>query len=471
MNSTTSPTREQVREELEKIISKEFSGSPTRRALLEYIVSSSLNGEEMSGKDISSFIFPGIDPDSGNVKVNVSFIRDHLESYFASEGARDLVHIELPIGRTYKATFSYRYNPEAYRLYEKGLSFLGSDGRANRLQAKRCFDLAILADNTLSAAHVSRLQVSICELLIEHVLATKQYEGSCVPEFLEGEIETLDSNPTFWFAWCLHGMARLIMRHFEKAKEAFERALSLDSVQTSANICYAFYLLVTGKREEALRASQLWDNSKVDDRMYVARGLFFYLAGERRSAIESLLSPRVLGREMIVINLLLQGLIKLSSEQKYNYYEGRMKIFLASSPWSISSNGEEEMEFSQNLYEYRSDYKKGENGFWRGYVFPDLFPGFNILALAKNAKKFNDEKAEAEELLAQLQKKFDARSFQLAIASLAVGQKNNAVKYLRQATIDGDVLARFTDVWPFLSELRGHPALERLNKTLAMVYQ
>jgi tetratricopeptide (TPR) repeat protein len=480
MSTTNTPTKQQVREELEKVIrSKEFEGRQVLRQLLEHIVGYSLDGEERSGKEVAIVVFPASDPDSTNVKANVFSVRDKLASYFAGDGAADLVRIDLPMGRTYRATFSYKYNLEAVRLYEKGLGLLGMDGHAGRLHAKQCFDLAIRADANMSAAHLAKLQIAIIDYLLENALGTKRLPRPSVPRPFEGELDAMKANPGSWLAWCLHGTARMLGGQLEEATKAFEKALSLDLEKTNANICFAFYVLLTGRREEALRLSALWDKSSVDGGELVARGLFFYLAGERESAIEALQSFRIEQGEMITVNLLLQGLVNLEAD-RYHWEFAQEWIFLASRHWTDLQEGCEGdgdyWELLRGTYKCRMLEQKTEGRFWTGYRFPKIFPGFNILAEGKLANVARFEKgafAEAEQLLHELEAVDELEttpSLQLAIGNLAVGRKDKAVHHLRRAVDDGDFWTLYMDRLPFLAALKGYGAFEELKAELPAAY-
>jgi hypothetical protein len=90
----------------------------------------------------------------------------------------------------------------------------------------------------------------------------------------------------------------------------------------------------------------------------------------------------------------------------------------------------------------------------------------NILALAKR-ERHADTQSEAEALLAELADRDEARPFQLALASLAVGRKEQAVDYLSRAAYGGDVLALHLGIWPFLRELDGYAPFEQLKSEVS----
>jgi len=467
MTMPSTPTETEVKLALERLcLSSEFMGSPVQRSLLEYVVGYSLVGEDRTGKDIAVVIFPGSDPDSSNVKANISFVRDKLRTYYSNDGKQEPVRIDLPIGRTYKASFSYQYKLEALQLYERGTALLGADSHASRLQTIKYFDLAIEADRTLSAAYLARLQVTICDVLLQQATAMDRL-GPGFSYFgpLDGELEALEANPSSWFAWCLHGTSRLMGRKIEKARLAFEKALSFNPEQTSLNIGYIFYLLFTGRKEEALRLSELWDESCVDERLITARALFFYLAGEWRAAVKRLPAATASAREIISVNLLLQGLSYLERDRAD---ASHWRIFLASQPWNpYELDYDTHYQSKSSLFEIQMLTNWGDEGFWKKYGLPELFSGFNILALVNVATSHASERAEAMELFTQIENEMSTSWFQLAIASMAVGRHEEAFRCLRGAIEVGDIFALHFDKWPFLSKLRDHPAFEELRVEVA----
>jgi tetratricopeptide (TPR) repeat protein len=482
MDTIGTPSRTEVHQQLEKIFSTDaFDGAPTRRSLLEYIVVFSLNGEEKGGKEIAPVIFPLSDPDSTNVRVNVSFVRDMLATYYADKGSQDLVKIDLPIGRTYKASFSYKFNVVAVNYYKRGVALAGGAGHMARLQAKQCFDHAILHDSTLAAAHIAKFELTICDRLINLALARRLVNVNA--EFrrpLDGELESLESNPGSWYAWTLHGIARLIGGRRQEAEQAFEKALVLDAARTTRNMCYGFYLLLNGDREKALEAAMSWEASFIDERMYIVRALFFYLAGIGPSAIRAIEVPRVLAPEMITITVLLQGLTYLESTCYGPHYFLR-SLYMACSDWEKaidmpSGFTEEEKHLFSPAHscDARMNTLDCDQPFWTGYAGPDfsLLPGFNIFALARVAKPNSFHHAEALELLRQLEKRErnsdNVRPLQLAIAYLGFGEKQKAVKFLRKALVHGDDLVWHLDYLPLFKELKGYAPFDRLQKTIAL---
>ncbi len=95
----------------DKIInSKEFAGSQTHRKLLEYLIQSYLNDENIKETTIASEIFErNADFDSTEdpiVRVNMHNLRLKLDSYYDDEGKGDKYRLEIPKGH-----YSLKFSP------------------------------------------------------------------------------------------------------------------------------------------------------------------------------------------------------------------------------------------------------------------------------------------------------------------------------------------------------------------------
>ena len=94
-----------IRDQLDRLLrSREFGKSRRRRQFLEYIVNETLAGrsDRLTGYHLALEIFgrpdtfdPVIDP---VVRVEAARLRDKLREYYAGDGQRDPVQIELPKG-------------------------------------------------------------------------------------------------------------------------------------------------------------------------------------------------------------------------------------------------------------------------------------------------------------------------------------------------------------------------------------
>lgn len=100
-----------IREELERVLaSHEFRATKRSQAFLRYVVENKLQGRADSLKErtIGVDVFgrqPSYDPsDDATVRVKAGEVRRRLGQYYATEGARDPIRIDLPAG-TYVPEF------------------------------------------------------------------------------------------------------------------------------------------------------------------------------------------------------------------------------------------------------------------------------------------------------------------------------------------------------------------------------
>ena len=118
------------------------------------------------------------------------------------------------------------------------------------------------------------------------------------------------------------------------------------------------------------------------------------------------------------------------------------------------------------LFENASVIRRTEWSFLieeRGYAPPqaERFAGLIILALAKGGN--DDEAAKRFELLKQ--QRF-VKPFQMAIAHIAMGEEDEAVRLLTHACKYGDILALWLRIWPVFDLVRHRSPLERLVENL-----
>ncbi len=100
------------KEILKKILeSKTFRNSQTYQNLLKYLVTASINNENLKEYDIAIEIFgkdasfnPAEDP---TVRVYISNLRKKLKKYYADEGKHDKIRLAIPSGH-YAVTFSHK---------------------------------------------------------------------------------------------------------------------------------------------------------------------------------------------------------------------------------------------------------------------------------------------------------------------------------------------------------------------------
>jgi len=107
------PSEDAIRGELARVLnSHEFRASKRSQEFLRYVVERTLSGEasRLKERNIGTDVFgrpSSYDPsDDATVRVKAGEVRKRLSLYYASEGARDTVRIDLP-GGTYVPEFAF----------------------------------------------------------------------------------------------------------------------------------------------------------------------------------------------------------------------------------------------------------------------------------------------------------------------------------------------------------------------------
>jgi hypothetical protein len=121
------PGEEQIREELERVLSShEFRSSKRRQEFLRYVVEHTLSGrgEMLKERTIGIDVFgrpAAYDPgEDATVRVKAGEVRKRLGLYYSTEGARNPIRIELPSG-TYVPEFHPQLAPTPIPIAPPGV--------------------------------------------------------------------------------------------------------------------------------------------------------------------------------------------------------------------------------------------------------------------------------------------------------------------------------------------------------------
>src|ERR1700678_1709782 len=108
MRDHEKPRRTEILEQLEKILESPYLiNAETQGKILRRMVESAISGETIKQQDLQEVTPVHYDADSSKGRQNALFVRRKLQNYYAKEGRYDLVVIDLPPGRSYRADFSY----------------------------------------------------------------------------------------------------------------------------------------------------------------------------------------------------------------------------------------------------------------------------------------------------------------------------------------------------------------------------
>lgn len=111
--TTAQPTEDEIRAELERILSsRSFEQAERHKRFLSFVVDESLagRGDRLKGYAIAISVFDrpeDFDPQADPlVRVEAGRLRKRLAEYYANEGSDDPVHVSIPRG-TYKVRFNF----------------------------------------------------------------------------------------------------------------------------------------------------------------------------------------------------------------------------------------------------------------------------------------------------------------------------------------------------------------------------
>ena len=157
LNTPNSPTREEIRSQLEKIVcSQAFRGAELLKSFLRYVIDRTLDGSESDVKEytIATEVFgrkESYDPRIDSVvRVQAARLRSKLREFYLNEGRSELVHVNLPKGH-YIPFFSYSgSNSRLGQVSATGGRVLMSVGDEAHRAIKRSWER--LASSFLSAA-------------------------------------------------------------------------------------------------------------------------------------------------------------------------------------------------------------------------------------------------------------------------------------------------------------------------------
>jgi len=410
------PSRDEVLQQLQHmLLSAIFKNAPNRAMLLVFVVERTLAKQRMTEDSIGKKLFPGYTKDaSDDVRVTATHLRKSLTRYFASEGATDLVVIELPQGPSYRTRFTYNPKKNIIRRYELGRSLLNS---------LRYSDLVIgysvfinLINVRFAPGHSSLADSQLRLTLISHFTSRRnalrvdlsEVEGYCHAHYMLGAVES----------W---------QRNWNAARKSFAKAFELDPVKASNCVYYPVFLLAVGEVDRALamvRATALM--SPGDILAQFAAALFLHVTrnfGEVKKYIDGPLFGATLQNNWLALSISVMNMLALGDLTEVDRLLSRPE----------------------------------QQDMWHSYSMRD-----NSLGLIALVRAEQGNRAEAQAILASLLEDPDNRPEQVAMAHIAVGQIEEAIALLRASLDNGNPMWMWLNLWPVFDPLKGHPAFKDL---------
>jgi tetratricopeptide (TPR) repeat protein len=428
------PRETEIIAQLEKILaSRYFVDADTQAKILRLMVESAISGTVIKQEDLET-VNPThfLKEESTKGRQNAFFVRQKVRKYYAKEGADDLVEIELPPGRSYKALFRYKINAAAIRAVRRARKYIERPSGASHFDAGYDFYLAEKAGPPAASTKAEQAMMELKHCLYDNLFKIYGKYGANPSSAEVHALQAIRINENCWNAYIVLGAARLMRFKWGQAGESFEKAKTINRVETVKSLWYAAYQIIIGNTSEALMASkeQALDNPE-EACFQIVYALFLYLARRFDEAGSQLADCVANDYEEKLINLL-SGLIKLAKGEAADAYEKFDEI----DPIS-----DHDREFT--LFWSRRDYIKLEN------IRTGYFSGFKILSLAKSGNL-----KEALEMMARFKREYPVKGLQSALGYLAVGDNRRALIRLHRAACEGDFFLNLFHILPVFDDLR-----------------
>jgi len=432
------PSLTETRAQLRKITgSPIFKNSPSQTALLEEFVNLYLSNTPIKGDAIGSRVFPGFIPArSSDVRVHARSLRLTLADYYAGEGQRDPIIIDVLKGRNHPLTVQYNPRSEPVKWYTKALQQL----RSSNLP----YTQKDLTDAITAAINSKVSFVPIVSLAAEVQLLFAAF-WTCSPEaaFIEARKlanMALEENDSLWRAHVANGACHMCEWRWEAAGNAFEKALALSPSETESDVWYLIFLAATDRLDEAIRIAKRHSEAAEETAIWrTVYGLILY-AGRRFHEAYDQLSPAHAANPFAYLPRLLLGLWALAGD------DGK-----GGEGW-VGWTGIKELAEMDSL----------------SFNFWDPYPGFTVLFLANqvNHEKAREDLANMERNAADSDD--DRRSWDLAVAYMSGGEFDKAIAKLKRLAELRHPLLVWLHLWPFFDPLRDEPGFKLLISKMGL---
>jgi tetratricopeptide (TPR) repeat protein len=440
------PSNYEIERQLDRILkSEKFTRSPALSQFLRFAVESDLRDRKISEAIIAREVF-GREPDDDQhfVRVNASHLRDALAEYY--ESASDLIRITGPEGRGYRPTFSYNPQSEAELAYRVGLQVFEKGFYGNHVVDSSGLELLLEDEPGHAQANAAVGLARIYFALYGRGrFTTGQKRIASARELAE---ESIRLNPRLCMAHIALGAVCCCQFKWSEAKSSFDTALKLDRAHTSAHPVYLVFLAAIGKSGNA-----------------------FKLAEARFSEEPSALASTMLA---------MLCLIERADFVTFHYLCWAHDLDASFWPADIVH-----YLFLVSFYEQLIDLAKNDpRREFASDGWKHIFPGLYILL--RRIKDNESSDAEYQRLIRgwrmwglkdpEVAQTFElengepssASAWELALAHLAYGKHDEAIKALEQAMDDNHPFTIWLHLWPFLDPLRKYEGFDVLIRRLGL---
>ena len=296
----------EVREQLQRILqSRLFRGAAGLRELLTFIVQEALAGhpdnlkEYVLGAEVlrrGASFDPKLDP---IVRVQIRRVRERLQQYYATEGRRDPVHIELPRGG-YIPVFQHRppvadYNetpPIVERDGWSGFAAYEADLRARYLLGQMHIDsvrkaAALLEQVLQNHPSFAPAYATLAECYRLFLVLEMMPPAEVVPKMKAACTAALERDTNSPEAHAAYAGVLAWEWNFEVAEREYELAIRLGPQNAVAHRRFAIHLAAIGRFVDAVDyARQACDLQPLSAACEYARGVVHYWARDFNGALD-----------------------------------------------------------------------------------------------------------------------------------------------------------------------------------------
>jgi tetratricopeptide (TPR) repeat protein len=300
------PGKHEVERQLDRMLAHPLFKARAKQArIFKFLVKSFLGGKKIDEKALfrKFFTLENYNDATTHVRTNVSYLRDLLHKYYEGDGWNDPVIIALPApariggrkkhykivkrppGKAYAPQFSY--NPRAPIAKQFAVAhFILVGGPAQIEQSLWKLD----ALNKVQPGHPD-VALGVAEAVGSQLML------GVYPEELRAPLVT---NTLDWIAklkganlWRVHnvrGLLHVCAGDMEKAKKEFTAALKRDRQSTIRRGWYTYFLIRTGREEEALKLVGLVAEEHASNAQAQAVWGFYLLEAKRYGEAEGAFS-------------------------------------------------------------------------------------------------------------------------------------------------------------------------------------
>jgi TolB-like protein/DNA-binding winged helix-turn-helix (wHTH) protein/Tfp pilus assembly protein PilF len=184
-----------------------------------------------------------------------------------SRGIAERLHLQLTAAEQKKVAKPNTVNPVAYELLLKG-RFYSKGSTENKKQATEYFNQAIAVDPNYALAYVE-LSGLYAELVNTNVLDPKEF----TPKAEMAAYKALELDDNLAEAHLAVSVIKRYSWEWEAAEREIKRAIELNPNLLKAHSEYMFYLIIQGRRDEAVAAAK---RARELDPLSVGRPSFVY---------------------------------------------------------------------------------------------------------------------------------------------------------------------------------------------------